>query len=201
VTKEHDMTKATNQSTRRPRLRLRVSAAAITLGTASLFGWVAAQAVSAAPAAPASPAGGAVHVFVDVDTQSATSPILLTGAIGDFGKATVTDKNGKPDDDGNYVHVALKKGTFLVNETQLNKNFDGAKPTVDQATCSLSVAATGPVTLSDGTGLYRGVHGTVKMSQAAGLLFPLKADGTCNMNAKPQKLFGELSGVGHLSFT
>ncbi len=40
----------------------------------------------------------------------AVAKILITGVIGDYGTATTIDKNGKVDENGDYVNIALKHG-------------------------------------------------------------------------------------------
>ena len=80
-------------------------------------------AVSAASGA-GMPAGGPVSIFVTPSPDGIHGPIVITGAIGDHGQTTSIDKNGKPDANGNFVRITLKKGTFEVNSTALNAKTD-----------------------------------------------------------------------------
>src|ERR1700761_4099505 len=84
-----------------------VAAAAIALATG-------AGALIPGTAAIAAPSGGQIQIWVSGATQL-TVPIVVTGAIADYGKATSEDKNGKPDINGNYEKVILKKGTFMLD--------------------------------------------------------------------------------------
>src|SRR5579862_4512189 len=81
------------------------------------------------------PAGGAVYVHA-TGSSGPAGTIIITGAIGDYGKTLSIDKNGKTDSNGNYVKITLQKGTFEVNSTILNAKTNRAQPTVNRATCS-----------------------------------------------------------------
>ena len=95
--------------------------------------------------------------------------IIITGAIGDYGKTLSIDRNGKADNNGNYVEDStLQKGTFEVNSTVLNAKTNHARPAVDTATCSFRFAGTAPVTLFNGTGLYEGIKGKVLITVSYG---------------------------------
>src|ERR1041385_8511879 len=78
--------------------------------------------------------GGKIRIFADASTEGAVSKILFTGAIGDYGTATSMDKNGKVDTNGNYVKMALKKGTFEVDSTALNAKLNKAPGTFNKST-------------------------------------------------------------------
>jgi hypothetical protein len=45
--------------------------------------------------------------------NGAAATILITGAIGDYGKTLTIDKNGKTDSNGNYVKMTLREGEQL----------------------------------------------------------------------------------------
>ncbi len=66
----------------------------------------------------AMPAGGPVHFFATTG-NGIVGKITVTGAIGDYGKTLSMTKSGKPDANGNYVKVTMKKGTFEINVTVL----------------------------------------------------------------------------------
>jgi hypothetical protein len=159
--------------------------------------------------AAAAPAGGAVQIWVTVNatSNSATMPILVTGAIGDYGKATSHDKSGKVDSNGDYVTVALQKGSFQVNSVALDKKFKNVQPTVNPTTCSAYFSGSGAVTLSAGTGAYQGITGTVTITETFAFIGPRYKTGAkkgqCNEsnNSQPIAGYGSLSGVGTVSFS
>jgi hypothetical protein len=148
------------------------------------------------------PAGGTVHLFVNINVKSQTvDPTLLTGAIGDYGTSTSETKTGKADPNGNFEKVKLTKGTFIANVTVLNAAGNSAG-TFNAATCSAYFSVTRPVPLSKGTGLYKNITGTLKITEIGGLLFPRNANGTCNAgpNTQPLKFGGSVVGVGKVKF-
>ena len=88
------------------------------------------------------------------------------GVIEDYGTATTIDKNGKVDDNGDYVNVVLKHGGFEVNSVELNKITNAAPPIMANATtCSVEFGGSGPVTLFNGTGMYTGISGTLHVTE------------------------------------
>jgi hypothetical protein len=133
--------------------------------------------------------------------------ILMTGAIGDYGNALTIDKNGTPDPNGNYVKVTLQKGGFEINSTTLNAKANKAQPTFDTATCSAALYVAGPLTLSNGTGLYSGIAGTLTVSETAAFILPRytggKNKGECNTSnsAQPVKQYASIIGTGTVSFS
>jgi hypothetical protein len=172
-------------------------AAAAVAGTVLLGGGTAIF----ASAASGSPAGGTIHVFVNVDVKSETvNPIVITGAIGDYGTATSVDKNGKVDPNGNYENIKLKKGTFWVNGTALTAKANRTTPSINPATCSLSLSVSGPTQLFKGTGLYKGIGGTVKITESFGAVFSRLPSGACNEAGNPLSQGGSVTGVGRATF-
>jgi len=153
-----------------------------------------------------SPAGGPIEIFVTVG-QGTGGSIVIAGAIGDYGKVLTVGANGKPNPNGHFVDVTLRKGTFKVNKTELDKATNAARATVESAaTCSFGGTGTGPITLSDGTGAYAGISGTVTTTVTFGADGPFYASGpkkgTCNMseNAKPLAQFSTAVGHGTIKF-
>jgi len=155
----------------------------------------------------AAPAGGKVQIFA-TQNSGAAGTILITGAIGDYGTTLSMDKNGKADPNGNFVMIKLHKGTFVVDSTALNAATNKEGPTTEsKTTCSFGFIGTGPpVTLSDGTGLYKGISGSVNVTFNFGGYGPFfasgKHKGQCNMsnNAQPIVSKGWITGVGTVSF-
>jgi hypothetical protein len=173
--------------------------AAAVAGTVVLGGGTAAFAATSA----STPAAGTVHLFVNIDGNNPTTdPILLTGAIGDYGTSTSTTKSGKVDPNGNYQKVKLTKGTLVANITKLNTAVNDAPGTFNASTCSLFISKTRPVPLSKGTGLYKNIAGTLSITETIGLVFPRHANGTCNagQNVQPLSFAGSVTGVGKVRF-
>jgi uncharacterized membrane protein len=163
--------------------------------------------VATAANTPSTPAGGPVLLLATAN-GSPKGTIVLAGAIGDYGKTLTIDKNGKPNANGNFVEITLKKGSFEVNSTAFNKKTAKAPPTInDKATCSFAFTASGPVTLFNGTGLYKGISGTVNITVnfvGVGPRFTSgKKTGQCNTSnsAKPLASSGTISGRGTVKFS
>ncbi len=175
---------------------LKAALAAATLGTILLV---------PAAAAATTPAAGKIEIYV-TGINSARQPILIAGSIGDYGTATSETKAGKVDENGNYVHVALKKGTFLVDATKLNNNNNGRPLVVDKATCSYAFRVSAPITISDGTGAYKGISGTANMTVIFGGVGPYYTSGAkkgrCNQskNATPSDQYLSITGTGTVKF-
>ena len=59
------------------------------------------------------------------------------------------------------MKITLQQGSFLVNATKLNAKLNHLKPTINAGDLlGARAPGTGPVTLSDGAGLYTGISGT-----------------------------------------
>ena len=104
------------------------------------------------------PAGGAVYIHA-TGSNGPAGTIIITGAIGDYGKTLSIDKNGKTDNNGNYVRITLKKGTFEVNSTALNAKTNHAQPMTNRATCSFRFSGQGRSRSSTEPGCTRGSKG------------------------------------------
>jgi hypothetical protein len=166
---------------------------------------VGAAAATASPSPHStSPTHGTVHVWVTA-SNGAVQPILITGVIGDHGTATSIDKDGTVDKNGEFVKIKLAHGTFEVNAVALNQRLNKLQPTFDRANCSVWAAGSGNVTLSDGTGAYAGISGTIRITTSFAAILPRFASGPkkgqCNANAAPVAQFqGALEGSGNVSF-
>jgi hypothetical protein len=175
-------------------------AAAVAIGTTFIGGTAA---LGGATSSASTPRGGAIRFYST--PGGPTNPILVTGAIGDYGKGTSIDKNGKPDPNGTYEAVKLQKGTFRIDASVLDAKLHRAEPTVDQATCSGWFSATGPLTLFDGTGRYKGIGGKVMATATFAFVMPRyaggKDKGQCNQNAKALDNYTSLNGPGRVRFS
>jgi len=182
---------------------MRVARAAI--GGLVLGCAVAGSVGGTAQAASAAPSNGQISVYA-TPSNGAKSKIVITGVIGDYGTALSVDKNGKTDQNGNFVVITLKKGTFKVDSTALNQVTNNLQPAVNAATCSATGTGSGPVTLMDGTGLYAGISGTLNMTTTFAFIGPPFKSGSkkgqCNLsnNAQPLAQYGSITGSGTVTF-
>ena len=153
----------------------------------------------------AAPMGGTVHVFV-TPGNGAGGTIVITGAIGDYGTTRNIDKNGKPDPNGNYGKVSLKKGTFEVDLTKLQTATNNLQPPVDPTTCAGYASVSEPITILDGTGLYKGIAGTLHITSTFAFVMPTFTSGAkkgqCNESdsAQPLAQYVTVSGSGMVHF-
>jgi len=128
---------------------------------------------------------------------------VITGAVGDFGKGVKANSAGKADSKGNYTNLVLKKGTILVDSTQLNAVLANAQPTdFNAATCSASLTASAPVPIVSGTKAYSGITGSVTLNVLFAEIGPRTSNGACDMsnNANPIAQYGSFTGTGTVSF-
>jgi hypothetical protein len=171
-----------------------------------LGGLVISGATAAGAGASSTPAGGPVEVFY-TGTGNETGKVVIAGAIGDYGTSVDTDANGKPDSNGYHAKLTLTKGTLVVDAVALDVKLNKTTPVFDPATCSAVLSTTGPVTLLDGTGLYKGISGTVEFTASAIFVLPRntsgKHKGQCNSNANPAPgaSFEVLHGKGTVQFS
>jgi hypothetical protein len=176
-------------------------------GVALLVGALGPAVPAVAASGTAMPAGGPVKVFVTPSGASGEhGTILIIGAIGDWGTTLNVNANGTADPNGNYAKVTLQKGTFDVNLTSLNALSNKAQPTFYQASCSAIFSVKGPVGLAGGTGAYKGISGTLTITQTFGFILPRYGSGAhagqCNMSnsAQPVAQHGVITGSGNIGF-
>jgi hypothetical protein len=177
----------------------------LTSAGAALVAALAVAGVVLGPAAAAAPAGGPIALYGSVD-NGGSQKIVVVGAIGDYGTAISIDKNGKVDPNGNFVKVKLKKGTFEIDTTVLNKTLNNPNPQIEShATCSAGFSGSGPVKFLNGTGLYKGISGTANVTLTfAGVGSRYKSGpkkGQCkDGDPSPHAQIGFVSGQGNVSF-
>ena len=169
-----------------------------------VVGLIACLIVGAAVAlgAGSSPAGGRIQVFVQPGNGQGNGKILLTGAVGDYGTShRASTSKGKT-----MATATLKKGTITFDLTPITKKVNHTNPAPDLATCSASVSVTDTVPIVGGTGLYAGIHGSVKLTEKFGFLGPtIKSGpkaGQCNTGDSGPTLaqMGIVFGNGTVSF-
>jgi hypothetical protein len=160
----------------------------------------------AGPATAAALKGGTIYIDF-TPNNSATYPIVITGAFADYGTATTITQNGTVNPNGNYVKIALKQGGFEVNSTALNKKANSTAPTFNSTTnCSYSFTVSGPISLFKGSGAYKGISGTLTITESFSAILPRfasgKHKGQCNEgnSATPLATGGNISGSGKVSF-
>jgi hypothetical protein len=175
-----------------------------TLGVAML-GCVLLGATAAFGSSSTTRAGGTINVFAVQQGLSRNSAIVVTGAVGDYGKTFSINKNGNADPNRNYLKIMLQQGAFEANTTALSHKLANARPTVYNSTCSGQFLGTSQVTLFDGTGRYTGITGTVNMTVTGAYILPRyksgKKIGQCNENTEPIGVYNSDTGSGQVRFT
>jgi hypothetical protein len=148
---------------------------------------------------------GAVHVLVTPSLTGHGGTILITGAIGDYGKTFKADANGSPDPHGSYSVAELHRGTILLNTGTLMKSIavGTERAHVDLATCSLAGTVTAGVPIVSGTGLYSGISGGLRASFTLGEVGTTYArgpkKGQCNQSAGPVAQWAAIVAAGTIS--
>jgi hypothetical protein len=178
-------------------MRAGKSALAIAAGVCCLGGGMAAVAGVAA----AAPTGGAIHLFVQPGQTQGNGRIVITGAVGDYGttRARVVG-------DRRLSVATLHQGTITFDLTAISRLSDATNPRVDMATCSAELAVSAAVPVVGGTGLYRGIHGSVTITEAFGFVGPRYTHGAkkgqCNLSnsAQPLAEMPEVYGSGSVAF-
>jgi hypothetical protein len=144
------------------------------------------------------PKGGPIELILQ-PSQEGPGKIIVTGAIGDYGRSSPTEPKGSK----RYYGVeTLTKGTFQIDLTAITRKFFATTPAVDPATCSAEVSETAPAAISHGTGSYKGVHGSVTLTDTFAFISPRYTDGEkkgqCNGSATVANL-SLVYGTGHVS--
>jgi opacity protein-like surface antigen len=175
----------------------------VALGAATSLLVVASVALAASAPKP-----GKINVYVTPKPDnSGTGTIVVTGAIGDYGKTQSIDKNGKKDPDGDFQKVTLKQGTIVVDATALDKKLAKAPLNVTVATCSASFSVSASAPVSQGTGLYLGIGGQVKLNATFAAIAPRYKSGAkkgqCNFanSTPPVAQYTSIIGSGSVTFT
>lgn len=126
--------------------------------------------VSTKPVGPRVPAsGGIVRITGYSDNDGPNSSVVVTGVIGDFGKAIRGSFPGSSTDQYNELDLRLTRGSFGLNiagvERDLLTAISGHFPT-NAKTCSGEVSVSGGASIDSGsgTGAYKGLSGTITLT-------------------------------------
>jgi hypothetical protein len=154
----------------------RISTAALLLGSVLLVVISTAGVSGAAksgeltkPVGPRVPkSGGIVRITGYSDNDGPTSRVVVTGVIGDFGKAVRTAPSASNATD-NELDLQLTRGSFGLNiagvERELLAAISGHFPT-NATTCSGEVSVSGVAAIDSGysTGAYKGLSGNLMLT-------------------------------------
>ena len=153
-------------------------------------------------AAGAGAAGKSGPIQIYVTGTTVTTPILVTGVVTDYGKATSVTKTGKPDENGNYEKIVLQKGGFWVDATALNKKINNAPGDDRQEELLLRVQGFRPDEAVQRHGCVCGHQRDVTVTVNFVALGPRLKNGKCNLsnNAAPVAQYGVVTGAGTASY-
>jgi hypothetical protein len=110
-----------------------------------------------------------VNLVAYSDDDGPRSSVILTGAIGDYGWAVSVTASGAADPDHRSdMQLRLTRGSFRLHTADIDKRLVTAFATFppNRTTCSGNVVAAGPapVVQGSGTGSYRGLTGTFRLT-------------------------------------
>lgn len=183
--------------------RKRILPLAGALLASSTLALLATAGIGAGAATAATP-GGRIALLATVGRGPA-GKIVVAGAIGDWGTTLTIGKNGKADANGNYVKVTLRKGTFEIDSTALNKKTANPRPQIaSNTTCSVSSTGSARVTLFNGSGLYKGITGTANVTLTFTGVGRRKESGPqkgqCDQGPNPLAVLASVIGSGTVHF-
>ena len=145
-------------------------------GAAAALNTPAARAPGRPPAARgtarAQASGGRVFFTAYQNDDLPGATVVLSGAIGDFGAAVSVLPNGKLDPEhSSQLRLALTQGSLRIVIGPLHAKLENAlsHAPYNQRTCSGHVTVTGaaPVVAGSGTGAYKGISGSFKLTITA----------------------------------
>jgi hypothetical protein len=167
----------------------------------------ASLALAAATLGAPARAGGPIQLFITPSlTGRGGGSVLITGAVGDYGRATKVNAAGKPDPTGGYSLVKLRHGSVLINATELRKQIQAAMHAAqpDLASCSLQGSVSAPISIVGGSGQYAAISGT---GSAAFTFAELGArythgphKGACNLTQGPVAQWASITGNATVGF-
>jgi hypothetical protein len=165
-----------------------------------------AAATASGSGTPTAHHGGLAHLTAYSDNDGPTDTVIVTGTIGDYGKAVSVYPDGTIDPEhDSELSLQLSHGTFRLDVAALDKAFTQAFihdfPT-STATCSGSFAITQkvPVIAGSGTGAYKGVGGSFTLTITLDEVDKTSAAQPCNGTAPFLSQAIVISGPGTITF-
>jgi hypothetical protein len=138
---------------------------------AMVTGGCAAAATAAPPASPraAATAGTANIMIYSVNTDGPYLHAIVSGVVGDYGPAVSIYPDGHIDPEHNsQLALRLTHGSFRLSIRALDAAFNKvtSHEPVYPKTCSdlIRVTATSPIVSGSGTGAYRGIRGSFRLT-------------------------------------
>jgi hypothetical protein len=161
--------------------------------------------VAGSAAAATVPSGGKIALWATTE-NGPSHKVVFAGAIGDYGTAVNIDRNGKVDENGNFVRIRLQKGSFEIDSTALNAQPNNHPQLASNVTCSVAFSGSAPVKIFNGTGLYKGISGTAMVTISITGVGPRYTSGPnkgqCvpGDTAPPLAMLGSVTGHGTVYF-
>jgi hypothetical protein len=158
---------------------------------------------SVTTAAKAAPAGGKVQIMVySINSDGPDFRAIVTGAVGDYGPAVTVHPDGKVDPEHtSQIELKLVHGTFRLSIASIDKKVIRAYRhwPANPRTCSGSIGftAAAPVVTGSGTGAYRGISGSFRMTVR---IDEVDAKPVCNGTSRFLSQVILLTGSGTVSF-
>ena len=139
-----------------------------TITTSNAFAATAASTSVQASGPQSSKAPGPVQFTSYSGNDGAESAVVITGAIGDFGRGVRTYANGTMEKQYNQLDFVVTRGSFRLSIAGLESELVSAFKHFpsNTKTCSGVVTATGssPIVSGSGIGDYEGISGSFKVS-------------------------------------
>ncbi|HKT06093.1 MAG TPA: hypothetical protein VJT31_41835 [Rugosimonospora sp.] len=112
---------------------------------------------------------GAVHLTDYTDNDGPTTTVILSGAVGDYGKGQSVNPDGSVNTEhSGQLNLVLTHGSFRLDIAELDKKFVAvlAHLVANTRTCSGEASVSGPVPVvaGSGTGSYKGIRGTFNLT-------------------------------------
>lgn len=141
--------------------------------------------------------GGTVNLTANSNNDGPTSTLILTGDIGDYGRAVRLTTHGSktPDDE---LQLSMTRGSFRLDITSLEdrllRAFGRGFPT-NEKTCSgvIEVSGTAPIVSGSGVRAYSGLHGSFHLTIS---INEVESWPTCPKNDTSPCLAQSVSSVG-----
>jgi len=148
-----------------------VAGALVTGGCVSAAAKPSAAAATASARAAATTGGTANIMIYGLNTDGAHFHAIVSGVIGDYGPAVSIYPNGQVDPAHNSeMELRLTHGSFGLSIAALDKAFVtvGSHAPIYPTTCTdlISVTRITPIVAGSGTGAYRGIRGSFRLTLA-----------------------------------